>query len=541
LCKPDLAGFDASKKRETLPGLRVDLEDKTMPKYIFAYDLGTTGVKAGILTGEGDLVGTAYREYGVIYPASQWVEQSVDEMWQAQQAASKAVFSKTGVRPGDIAAVAVSCQRATFVALDRAGQPLTNFIGWQDKRSIDQCETMRAQVGAERYYRIAGLPLDPTAAVSKILWLKEHAPDVFDQTATFASTQNIHLQQLGVEQAPCDLADAAYLGLLDVDRLQWSKELLDALGIPEDKMPRLTHSGRQVGVVSRAAAEATGLAAGTPVVAAGGDLQCSGLGIGVAEPGYVSVGIGTGGGVLVGVQQPLRHPDGGLNCLPHVVEGMWEVEGIALASGAAYKWFRDTLGIPEKEAAASLGLDAYEILNAEAARVAPGSGGVIVMPSLLGAGAPNWYPKARGLVLGLTPTTDKKALVRAMLEGICLEIRWMLEAAEKLGTHIAEVRIWGGAAKSPLWNQIAADVYGVPAASLQISDSGLVGAAICAGLGVGMFKNAPEGVRAMVHVAQRYEPNPAASARFNEMFAIYKEAYQALVKAGVFERLAALS
>ena len=511
-----------------------------MPEYLCSFDVGTTGVKAGILAPDGKLLGTAYQEYGILYPGPYMVEQSVEEMWQAQCQTSKKLLKTTGVNPADIAGVSISCQRATYVPLDKDLKPLTNFIGWQDQRSIDQCERMKKSLGLERYYRIAGLPLDPIAAVSKIVWLKETCPEIFDATHMFASTQNVHLHQLGVENPPCDLPDAAYMGLLDVDHLRWSEELLSELGIPAEKMPALVPSGQKVGEVSRAAAEATGLKAGTPIVTAGGDLQCSGLGVGVSEPGFVSVGIGTGGGILICVKEPLRHPEISLNCLPHAVSGSWEMEGIALASGGAYKWFRDTLGQLEQNAAAMVGIDPYEILNAEAAASPAGANGLIMMPTLLGAGSPNWYPKARGVMLGLTASTTKKDLIRAMLEGVCLEIRWIIEAAEKLGTAIAEVHIWGGAAKSRFWNQIAADVYGVPAARTRVSDAGVVGAAICAGVGVGLFKNAQEGARAMVGIAERYEPNAQASARYKEMFEIYKAAYKALVDAQVFERMSRL-
>jgi len=260
----------------------------------------------------------------------------------------------------------------------------------------------------------------------------------------------------------------------------------------------------------------------------------------VAESGFVSVGIGTGGDFMICMDKPRRHPEISLNCLPHTVAGTWEMEGITLASGGAYKWFRDTLGELEKNAASMCGIDPYDILNAKAAISPPGSNGVLVMPMLLGAGSPNWYPKARGVMLGVSISTSKSDLIRAMLEGICLELRWVIESAEKLGTAIEEVRIWGGTAKSRLWNQIAADVYGVPAAKTQVSDAGLVGAAICAAVGVGLFNDAREGARAMVHVVERYEPEPVASARYKELFEIYKEAYKALDEAGVFERMAAL-
>jgi len=511
-----------------------------MPEYICAFDIGTTGVKAGILTPDGRLISTAYREYTVQLPGRQWVEQSIDEIWLAQCEASREMLAKSDIDPTDIAAVAISDQRATFVPVDKDERPLTRFIGWQDRRSIEQCEEMKRMVGEQRYYQIAGLPIEPVAAVSKILWLKENAPDVFEKTDKFAATQCVHLHQLGVEKAPCDLPDASYMGLLDVDKLQWSEELLALLGIPGEKMPALVPSGKIVDQVSTKAAEATGLAKGTPIVTAGGDHQCSALGVGIVQPGFVSVGIGTGGGLLIYSERPLRHPDIALSCLAHTVQGAWEMEGICLASGAAYKWFRDTFGTLEKEAASKFEIDAYEILNTEASDSPAGANGVIIMPSFIGAGSPNWYPKARGVFLGLTLETDKKNLVRAMLEGICLEIRWALEAAEKLGTRISEVRIWGGAVKSSLWNQIAANVYGVPAARTEISEAGLVGAAICAGVGIKLFTSAQEGVQSMVRIAERYEPDPKLLPRYTEMFAIYKDAYNALVGAGVFDRIAAL-
>jgi xylulokinase len=513
---------------------------KTMTDYICAFDIGTTGVKAGILTPDGKVVGTAYREYGIQISGPQWVEQSVDEMWQAQGEACKQLLKDTAIDPKQIVAIGISCQRATFVPVDKDQKPLMNFIGWQDQRSIEQCDRMKKQIGLERYYKIAGLPLDPIAAISKIVWLKDNRPDIFEKAHLFASTQNVHLTQLGVENAPCDLPDAAYLGLLDVDNLAWSVELLDTLGIPAEKMPRLVPSGTQVGTVSKAAAEATGLAEGTPIVTAGGDLQNAGLGMGVAEPGYVSVGIGTGGGVLICTDRPLRHPDIALNCLPHAVAGTWEMEGIALASGGAYKWVRDTLGESECLRAAEEGVDPYELLNAQAGEAPAGSNGLLMMPMLLGAGSPNWDPQARGVILGLKASTSKCDIVRAVMEGICLELRWIIESAERLGTAIEEVRIWGGAAKSPLWNQIAANVYGVPAARTEVPDAGLIGASICAGVGVGMFADARDGARRMVRIAERYEPDPAASAKYTEMFGIYKDAYKALRDADVFERIAAV-
>ena len=512
-----------------------------MGNHLLTFDIGTTGVKAGLFTSEGVLVGTAYQEYGVTYPKAQWVEQSISEMWEAQCLISNKLMDKTNLPSAEIAAIAISSQRATFVPVDENEKPLMNFIGWQDKRSIRQCEHMRRIVGEELYYQTAGLPIDPTAAVSKILWIKDNHPEIFERTAKFYSTQNVHLHQLGVENSPCDLPDAAYIGLLDVDRLVWSEELCKQLEIPLEKLPDLAPSGVQVGELSASAAKSLGLKKGIPIVTAGGDLQCAGVGMGITQAGLTSVGIGTGGGVLIYLDEPLRHPTAAMNCLPHAVENTWEMEGICLSSGAVYKWLRDTIGNSEKEQALAAGVDPYDLLNELAASEEPGAQGIIVIPSFIGAGCPNWNPLARGAFLGLSLSTERKTLIRAVMEGICLEIRWMLEEANGLGTPIQEVRIWGGAAKSELWNQIAADVYGIPVSKTANSEAGLIGAAILAGAGVDLFESVQEGVDCLVQVAERYEPKPDLRSMYDEKFSIYKAAYSALSDQGIFERIAAQS
>lgn len=512
-----------------------------MPGYFLAFDIGTSGVKAGIITQDGCVLATSSREYSSIYPGPQWVEQSVDEIWKAQCDASRELIAKGDIDPKEIAAIGISCQRATFVPVDKNEQPLTNFLGWQDKRSVRQCEMMKEMVGDEQYYRIAGLPIEPTAAVSKILWLKEHEPDIFGRTHKFYSTQNVHLHQLGVQDAPCDLPDASYMGLLDVCNLRWSQQLLDLLEIPADKMPDLVPSCELVGHVSKGAARATGLKEGTPLVTAGGDLQVGGLGLGCAKPGVVALAMGTGAGVIFYLDTPLFDSNKAMGCLAHCVPGSWEMEGICLASGGAHKWFRDILAAGEKEAAARFGISSFDILNLEAAEVPPGSNGLIVMPSLAGAGSPYWYPKARGVIMGITLGTDKKDLARAMMEGITLELSNIFDAARKAGATISEVRVFGGASKSRVWNQISADIYGVPVYTAAVPDTGLIGASICAGVGVGMFTCAEEGAQAMVKLSERHEPNPANHALYTEIAATYRDAFDALKEAGIFERMAALS
>jgi xylulokinase len=508
-----------------------------LDKYLLAYDIGTNGVKAALFTPKGQQSAFAYQEYGVDYPHPGWVEQSVQLLWDAQCAVTRQLITNVGCNPKDIAAVAVSSQRATFVPLNKSRQPIGNFIGWQDTRSTKQCNWARKNIGEQRYYDISGLPISPTAAVSKILWIKENDPALFDKTATFATTQCVHLEQLGVGNAPSDMADGGYTGLMDVNALNWSRELLSAFDIPEEKMPMLVNSGIQVGEISREAAEKIGLTTGTPVVTAGGDLQCAGAGLGIVRPGTISVGIGSGGGILIYLEEPLRHPKIGLNCQPHVVHGGWEMEGICLASGASFKWYRDTLSQTEKNSAVQQGLDPYDLLCEDSAGSQPGAGGLLFMPSLAGSGAPCWLPQTRGAFIGITLSTTKCDMNRAVLEGICLEIRAMIEAAQQIGVEIDELRIWGGGAKSPLWNQISADVYGLPVVKTAIREGGLAGAAICAGVGIGLYRDIAEGAELFVRTTDRFDPDPNLRNLYDELFGLYQTTYQALLDANTFTRL----
>lgn len=512
-----------------------------MPQYLCSFDMGTTSVKVGIVTTDGHVVGRGYSEYPVLFPGPKWVEQSIDDMWEGQCRASRQLLQQTGISPHEIAGIAVSAQRATFVPVDKYEKPLMNFIGWQDKRSVAQCDEIKEIVGARAYYDISGLPVEPTASVSKILWLREHEPDIYERTYKFYATGNMHLRQLGVENPPCDLPGASYVGLLDVDRFTWSDELLQKLEIPVEKMPSLVPSCTVVGHLSSEAAEATGLAAGTPLITAGADFPLGGLGVGVTEPGLVSLGIGTGAGILFLIERPLRHPEMGMGCLANSVPGTWEMEGICLASGGAHRWYRDVLGQAEREAAARLGVDVYDILSLQAAQSPAGARGVFFMPSLAGTGTPFWLPDARGAFLGLTLSTDKNDISRAVMEGVLFELRNAFESAEKIGTQISEVRLWGGAAKSPFWMQMAADIFGVPIVKSAVADTGLVGTAICAATGVGLFKSAREGASAMVRQVERYEPDPRTHERYNQMFGLYKDTYEALCSAGIYSKMSDFS
>lgn len=510
-------------------------------RYLCGIDIGTTGVKVMIFDLQGNPISSAYREYGCTFPYPGWVEQDGEFLWQETCQATREAIAKSGVSPKDIAAVGLSTQRCTLVPVDKNGDALRPSISWQDRRTVKECDFIRSAVGEERYYQVTGLPIDPTWSVSKIMWIRDNQPEIYERAHKFVLDQERILHKLGAETFPEDWSNGSLQGLMDIESFQWSDELITKLGIDRDKLPELVPSAKMVGRVSKKAAELSGFAEGMPIVTGGGDQQCAGIGAGVIKPGFVEVTIGTAGVTLAFLDKPLRDPTRRLPCSAHAYPGKWECEGLQLAAGSAYKWYRNALAILEVKVANQVGVDPYNIINEQASALPPGSNGVICLPYFAGSGAPNWDPFARGTLLGLTLAHERAAIARAIMEGVSLETREILEAMEALGLELKEVRLTGGATKSPLWNQIQADIYGKPCAKLAVDEATTLGAAILGGVGAGVFNSLEEAVGEMVRVVETREPNPEAHRRYNELYAIYKDAYQALAAAKVYERLAKLT
>jgi xylulokinase len=509
-----------------------------MADLLCAVDVGTTAVKASVFTAEGGLVATAYREHALIFPGPDRVEQEPAVLEAAFDAALAEVAAG---HAGRIAAVAVTSARATFVPVDAGFRPLGRFIIWQDRRSLAVCAALREHISDDDHFAITGLRLEPVAIGSKIVWLREHEPAVDAAAARYWSQQGYFLHRLGAEDPPVDYTMGGYYGLLDVSRLEWSERVLDAFGIDPGRLPRLAQAGTTVGAVSAAAAARTGLREGTPLVLPGSDAGCCWLGAGLQRTGQVAAYVGTAAALVSFFPEPNLDPAQRLTCLPFVLPRTWTLEGLLLSAGAAWKWFRDALAPQEVERAAALGIDPYDLLTEQAAQVPPGANGLLAIPTFVGAGAPYWEPNARGMIVGLGLNHTRADLARAMMEGVALELRNALEEMRRLGVPITAITLTGGGSRSPLWNQIHADVHGVPVVTLAVSDPTSLGAAICAGAGVGAFPDLAAGVAAMSRTDARYEPDPARHARYSEMLEVYRAILDAAGKGGLHDRIAALA
>jgi xylulokinase len=427
-----------------------------------------------------------------------------------------------------VEAVSLSTQRATVLAVDRDGAAIGRAVSWQDGRGVEQAAALRGAIDPARYAAITGLPINPVFTVAKLMWIREH-DRARAKAARYVLVHDWVMRRLGAPGFVTDLSNASLTGLLDIRTRAWSPEVLDLAGLDASRLPVLVAPGTRIGSISREAAAETGLKAGTPLIAGGGDQQCAGLGAGAVGPGRVEVTHGTAGVPLCWSDRPAGGEAGGLMCCVHAAPGAWEVEGFQNSAGSALAWAESLLGLE--------GLPQSE-LDARIATVQPGAGGLLFFPYLYGgSSAPHWNEKARGMLVGLTHRHDATAILRSVVEGVCLETREVTDVFAAAGLRVDEIRLTGGCSRVPAWCQVLADVCRTPVWTLENADASLVGAAVLAALGVGAFATAAEAAEAMVRPRTRHEPRPDAADAYGLVYDTYRRAYRAVEAGGVFERL----
>jgi xylulokinase len=473
---------------------------------ILSLDLGTTAIKVGLFTTAGELIHMASREQQLRFPLPGRVEQRLSDSWRLAAEGSREVMA--GSSPGRVAAVVLTNQRGSAVPIGSDGEPLCDLLVWMDQRGLSQVERLHKLVGAERYYQVSGHPIVPITGVSKVLWLQQEAPEIWQRTQSIGPPQTLFLRWLGCRESLVDFSSGSYLFPCDIRARRWSEELAGLLGFPLERLPQLVPATEIVGRLSESAAIQMGLLPGTPLVAGGGDGQCAAAGTGVVLPGSVMVNIGTATGVQVFLAKPTFDPANTLNCAAHVIPDAWEMEGHTQASGTVFRWLRDEFGAEEVERAPHSGQDAYDLLVGEASAEPPGSDGLIFLPTFNGSTAPLVDPFARGALIGLKLSHRRSHILRAVLEGISLEIRWMLDAITQTGAPVEEIRLAGGGSKNPVWNQIHADILGRPIRTVQNPDAALVGGAMCAAVALGAFSDFRRASEAFVKLGPTIAPQP---------------------------------
>ena len=496
-------------------------------RYILAHDLGTTGNKASLFDARGALVSSALATYATDYPHPNWAEQQPGDWWQAVVVATQQLLRQSGVDPRAIAAVSFSAQMMGCVAVDAAGNALRPCIIWADQRAQAEADALAAACGgAAHVYRITGHRPSPAYSAPKILWLRSHQPDIYAAAACFLQPKDYIVHRLTGELAT-DYSDASGTLLFDLTAHTWHAPFLDALGLDAARLPTPYPSATVVGQITPAAAAATGLAAGTPVVIGGGDGACAGVGAGVVEPGSAYCYIGTSAWISVSSAAPVIDPQARTVTFAHLHPARYCPMGTMQAAGGAREWAWALLRND------GIDMDAHADLDDAAGQVAPGAGGVIFLPYLLGERSPHWDPLARAAWLGMAMPTGKPELARAVLEGVALNLRLILDTL-RAQVSLDAVRLIGGGSRSPLWRQILADCWQLPVQTLALKTEATAwGAAVAGGVGVGLYDW--EIAARQAQVIDAVDPNPAHTAAYAELTAIYADAYAAL--APIYARL----
>ncbi|MDO8836159.1 MAG: xylulokinase, partial [Vicinamibacterales bacterium] len=380
--------------------------------YLLGIDVSTTATKALLCDERGEVVGVASREYPFDTPRPLWSEQAPALWWEAAVHSIRGVLAAAGVDAGDVAAVGLTGQMHGLVLLDGGGDVLRPAILWNDQRTGAECDEIRRRVGAARLIAVTGNDALTGFTAPKALWVRRHEPDVFERARHLLLPKDYVRLQLTGDYA-MDVADGAGTLLMDVRARTWSDDVLTALGIPRAWMPPLFEGPAVTGRVTAAAAGATGLRAGTPVVAGGGDQAAQAVGVGAVREGIVALTLGTSGVVFAATSEPRIDPRGRLHAFCHAVPGRWHLMGVMLSAAGSLRWFRDTIapGTP------------YPDLLAPAADVPAGCEGLVFLPYLTGERTPYPDPHARGAFVGLTVRHTRAHLTRAVLEGVAFGLR----------------------------------------------------------------------------------------------------------------------
>jgi xylulokinase len=479
-------------------------------------DVGTGGTRALLIERSGGVVASASSEHtGIRSEHIGWAEQEPEDWWRATREAIKGAIAAGKATGSEIEAVGLTGQMHGCVMLDSDGAVLRPALIWCDQRTQPQCDWLTEKIGFERLIELTCNPALPNFTLTKLLWVREHQPDIFAKIAHVLCPKDYVRYRMTGEFA-MDMQEASGTLLLDVTNRRWSPEVSEAAGIPMEWLPRLFEGPEICARISPVGAGATGLAAGTPVAAGAGDQGAGAVGMGILTPGSVSATIGTSGVVFAATDSPVKDRLGRLHTFCHAAPGRWHVMGVTNGAGLSLRYFRDTFAADSD----------YGELTARAAKVPAGSNGLMWAPYLFGERTPHLDPDARAAFIGITASHSQGHFIRAVLEGVALSLRDTFTLFHELGVPVKAIRLGGGGSRGALWRQIQADVYGQPVELLEAEEGGAFGAALLAGTGVGAWDSVESACAATVRVAERIEPKNTAV--MDEAYKQYRRIYPAL-------------
>lgn len=486
--------------------------------YFLGIDTSTTSSKALLIDSSGTVIAVASAGHTLQTPKPLWSEQNPREWWEAVAASIKSVLEKAGVSGERVAAIGLTGQMHGLVLLDDAGKVLRPAILWNDQRTQSQCDEIHQVIGKEKFIRITGNVALTGFTAPKILWVKENEPDVFAKAKHVLLPKDYIRFCLTGEYA-MDKADGAGTVLFDLKARDWSDEVLAALGIPREWMPRTFEGTEFTGQVNEEAARLTGLKAGTPVAAGGGDQAAGAVGVGAVEPGIIGLTVGTSGVVFATTPSALLEPEGRLHAFCHAMPGMWHFMGVMLSAAGSLQWYRDTLATDVS----------FDDLVKEAESASAGCEGLLFLPYLSGERTPYPDPLARGSFVGLTLRHTRAHMTRAVLEGVAFGLKDSFTLIQNAGLgNITQVRASGGGTKGALWRQILASVLEADLVTVNTSEGTAFGAALLAGVGAGAWNDVASACKSTIQVTGQTLPDDEQVKIYRRLYPLYRELYPAL-------------
>ena len=496
-----------------------------MKNLLMGIDIGTSSCKVAVFTETGELVASKTKGYDVYYVKEGWVEQNPNQWWDCVVAAIKEAISENGIDPLDIKGIGIDGQSWSAIPIDKDGKVLANTPIWMDTRASEICTKLREEIGEDKIFELCGNPVEPMYTTPKILWFKENMIEVYEKTYKILQSNSFIAYRL-TDEISQDISQGYGLHCFDMRKGIWDKEMCERLGIDINILPdKIFKCHEIVGVITKKASLKTKLAIGTPVVAGGLDTACGTLGAGVIHAGQTQEQGGQAGGMSICLDK--FKSDKSLILGYHVVPDKWLLQGGTVGGGGVIRWFEKEFCEYERGMAGEYGGNSFDMMNTEARDINVGSDGVVFLPYMAGERSPIWNKDAKGVFYGLDFSKTRAHMIRACFEGVAFSLKHNLDVAEKAGAYVDKLYATGGSANSELWTQIKADITGKQIIVPSSDTSATMGAAMLAGVGVGIYKDFEDAVTKYVKVKRTHEPN-TESQTYQKNYRTYLELYRNL-------------
>jgi xylulokinase len=492
---------------------------------LLGLDIGTTGCKAILFDSDGMLLAKAAREYLVDFPQPQWAEQDLEIVWKlAQEAICEAIAT---AQVTEIGAIGLSVHGEAVTPVDARGHALRPAILGMDTRTGPQNDWLRERFGGEALFQRTGMPIHTINTLPKLLWINENEPEIWKVASKFLLVEDFLIQKM-TGQAVISQCLASRTQLFNLNQGKWDDEILGALELDPARLSTVQPSGTTVNTLTPQLASTFGLTSPVRVVTGGHDQACGALGCGLTSPGLAMVSTGTAEVVEVVLPSPLVSKpifEGNISVYNHVVPGLFLAMTLNHSGGMVLRWFRDGFCELQIHQSAQDNTDAYDLILAG---VSAEPSGLLVLPHFAGSGTPTFDTASKAAILGLTFTTTRADIAKAILEGLTYELRLNLDLLKAGGVQIDVLHAIGGGAKSPLWLQLKADITGIPVVTPKITEAAGFGAALLAGVGAGVYASPADAANRFLELAQEYQPDLVRQAAYESQYELYRQVYPAI-------------